>query len=81
MDQKKEMKLVYTVVEGRDGKSFWTRVGVAFVNRDGSWNLKLDAIPTNGTLQVRDREFEERKDDAATPRRNAPAKPQIEAFA
>lgn len=48
------MKVVYTVVERSPGKSFWTRVGVGFVNRDGSMNLKLDAIPVNGTLQVRD---------------------------
>ncbi len=51
------MKMVYTVVD-RAGKSFWVRVGVGFVNRDGSLNLRLDAIPTNGTLQVRD--WEER---------------------
>jgi hypothetical protein len=48
------MKVVYTVVERAPGKSFWTRVGVGFVNRDGSMNLKLDAMPVNGTLQVRD---------------------------
>lgn len=52
------MKMVYTVVERGPGKSFWTRVGVGFVNRDGSINLRLDAIPTNGTLQIRD--YEER---------------------
>jgi hypothetical protein len=75
--QKKEMKVVYTVVEGTGGKSWWTRVGVAFVNRDGSWNLKLDAIPTNGTLQVRDREFDDRQtsqDNGLGARRNGPAK-------
>ncbi len=49
----KTMKVVYTVIE-RGGKSYWTRVGVGFVNQDGSLNLRLDAIPTNGTLQVRD---------------------------
>jgi hypothetical protein len=52
------MKIVYTVVERSPGKSFWTRVGVGFVNRDGSINLRLDAIPITGTLQVRD--WEER---------------------
>jgi hypothetical protein len=53
------MKVVYTVVERSPGKSVWTRVGVGFVNRDGSMNLRLDAIPVNGTLQVRD--WEERE--------------------
>jgi hypothetical protein len=52
------MKMVYTVVDRGPGKTFWTRVGVGFVNRDGSINLRLDAIPTNGTLQIRD--YEER---------------------
>jgi hypothetical protein len=51
----KQMKSVYTVTE-RNGKSFWLRVGIGFVNRDGSINLKLDAHPTNGTLQIRDYE-------------------------
>lgn len=35
-------------------RSFWTRVGAAFDNRDGSVTIKLDALPLSGTLQVRD---------------------------
>jgi hypothetical protein len=50
----KEMKAVYTVIDRGQGKSFWVRVGVGFTNRDGSLNLRLDAIPVNGSLQVRD---------------------------
>jgi hypothetical protein len=50
----KKMKMVFTVVERAPGKSFWTRIGLGFVNRDGSLTLRLDAIPTNGTMQVRD---------------------------
>jgi len=50
----KTMKVVWTVVERGQGKSFWTRVGVGFVNRDGSITLRLDAIPMSGTLQVRE---------------------------
>lgn len=38
----------------REAKSFWTKVGVAFENRDGSWNLELSAIPVSGRLQMRD---------------------------
>ena len=34
-------------------KSYWHRAGVAFVNRDGSINLKLDLFP-NVPFQVRD---------------------------
>ncbi|MFO0663630.1 MAG: hypothetical protein U0174_06740 [Polyangiaceae bacterium] len=55
----KTMKIVYTVVEreaGKEKKSFWVRIGVGYVNSDGSLNLKLDAMPVNGSLQVRDYE-------------------------
>ncbi|HLG20463.1 MAG TPA: hypothetical protein VI895_11705 [Bdellovibrionota bacterium] len=50
-----EMKYVYTIVE-REGlqKKQWMKVGVAFVNRDQSLNLRLDALPVNGLLHVRD---------------------------
>jgi hypothetical protein len=61
--QASKMKAVYTVVNRGEGKSFWTRVGIGFVNQDGSWNLKLDAIPTNGTLQVREWEAQFDKRD------------------
>ena len=50
-----ETKYVYTIVE-REGleKNQWIRVGMAFVNRDRSLNLRLDALPVNGVLHVRD---------------------------
>jgi hypothetical protein len=35
-------------------KSFWTKVGVAFENRDGSFSIELAAIPVNGRLQMRE---------------------------
>ncbi len=50
----KTMKAVFTVVERNGGKSYWTRVGVGFVNQDGSITLRLDAVPVNGVLQVRE---------------------------
>jgi len=48
-------KAVYVITK-REGveKGFWTRIGVAFVNRDGSLNVKLDAVPVNGELHIRD---------------------------
>lgn len=39
---------------GADKKSFWTKVGVAFENKDGSYSINLSAIPVNGRLQMRD---------------------------
>ncbi len=49
-------KAVYAITE-RDGRSFWTKVGVAHLNRDSSLTIRLDALPISGVLQVR----EERK--------------------
>ena len=48
------LKAGYTIVEKAGGKKFWLRIGTAFVNRDGSLNVKLDAVPTTGTLHIRD---------------------------
>ena len=63
-----EKRLVaYTIVEGREGKSYWIRIGRVFSpNRDGSYNIKLDALPMNGVLQIR--EWEPREDQPGTPR-------------
>ncbi len=47
-------KAVYTIIEKQGDKSVWIRIGWASVNRDGSYNLTLDALPVNGKLQVRD---------------------------
>jgi hypothetical protein len=64
----RDMKAVYTVIDRGQGKSFWVRIGVGFTNRDGSINLRLDAIPVNGTLQVREwSEPFERRTEAGEP--------------
>jgi hypothetical protein len=60
-------KAVYTVIE-RGDRSHWLRVGTAFVNRDGSLNVKLDALPVNGTLQVRDADPKEIDSPESVPR-------------
>lgn len=49
----KAMKVAYSITE-RNGRSFWTRIGVAFINKDGSLNVKLEAVPVSGQLQIRD---------------------------
>lgn len=49
------MKVVY-VIQEENGKKFWHRCGVAFDNRDGSVNLKLDLFPQ---LQFQVREQKE----------------------
>jgi hypothetical protein len=52
MDQSK-MKIAYVITQ-RGTQKYWSRVGVAFVNKDGSLNVKLEAIPVSGELHVPD---------------------------
>ena len=53
-DEKREVKEVFVIEEGADSKKYWHRCGVAFVNSDGSLNLKLDLFPAL-QLNVRDK--------------------------
>jgi hypothetical protein len=61
-----KMKIAYVITE-RNGKSYWNRIGVAFVNQDGSLNVKLEAVPVGGDLQIRD--YVPREEQAGTPAR------------
>ena len=60
MTNGKNMKQLVAAVERGEGeakKTFWTRIGVAFENLDGSWNLLFDFIPARvaeTTIQLRD---------------------------
>lgn len=47
---------VFTIINNGDEnkKGFWQRIGVAFENKDGSLNVKLNALPVNGTLHIRE---------------------------
>ena len=61
---KAKMKIVYAItsreaklvkgVPSTPAKPFWNRVGIAFVNSDGSLNVKLEALPVSGELHIRD---------------------------
>jgi ABC-type uncharacterized transport system involved in gliding motility auxiliary subunit len=55
--------------EGENKKGFWTRIGVAFQNRDQSWNLRFDFIPTRmGETTIQLRPFDAKSEsDAAEP--------------
>jgi len=62
--QNSNRKAVYVIRENKNGgKDFWVKVGIAFVNKDGSLNLHLDALPLDGKLQVRD--FSEREESSS----------------
>ncbi len=59
---------VYTIVEReREGKKIWVRIGSAFRNRDGSLNARLDAVPTNGQLHIREVRFGADREAAPLP--------------
>ena len=47
------IKNVYMIQKG-EKTNFWTKIGVAFVNKDGSLNVKLNAVPVDGQMQIRD---------------------------
>jgi hypothetical protein len=47
------MKICYHISQA-GGKSYFNRIGVAFVNRDGSLNVKLNCFPINGEIHIRD---------------------------
>jgi hypothetical protein len=52
MDSSK-IKIAYCISE-RNGKSYFTRIGIAFVNSYCSLNVKLEAMPINGEIHIRD---------------------------
>lgn len=63
----KNMKKIVACVERGEGdnkRKWWTTIGVAFENGDGSWNQRFDFFPTNAnttTIQMRD--FDPKSDD------------------
>jgi hypothetical protein len=65
MSTKNMMQLVAVVERGAgdDKKNYWTRIGVAFENRDGSWNLRFDYLPARmETTTVQMRAFDPKED-------------------
>ena len=51
---------VFAITE-RGDKSYWTKIGVAFVNRDRSITVQLEALPVSGKLQIRSEEKSEQR--------------------
>ena len=51
-----KIKEVYAITDRASmAKAVWSRVGTAFVNKDDSLNVVLDAIPLSGRLQIREK--------------------------
>jgi hypothetical protein len=54
------VKNLYIIEEGADGNKYWHIAGVAFINNDGSINLKVHLFP-NVQFQIRDRKEREER--------------------
>ena len=68
---------IVTPRKGRDGKTFWTKIGVAFENKTGGYNLSFEALPIasmtdDGSIETRAIMMEPRERDDA-PRGNGRA--------
>lgn len=59
-------KVVYAIVE-RGPRKHWLRIGMAFVNRDGSLNVRLDAVPLTGQLHIRENSPRDGRDGSGEP--------------
>jgi len=47
-------KDVYTIVRKEGRKPYWLNIGAAFVNKDQSLTVRLNALPINGELNIRE---------------------------
>ena len=46
--------IAYHVRDREGGKSYWTRIGVAFPHKDGKgFNIQLEVAPLNGQISLR----------------------------
>ncbi len=56
-NENRNRKEIFGIVNRPNSEqSYWTRIGVAFENRDGSWNLLFNFIPTDPQTRVQLRE-------------------------
>jgi hypothetical protein len=69
--QKRSFK-VLSPIEKHNGGQFWMRVGSAYINKDDSINVYLDALPKNFQLQLRELTEEDLQRRASYAERNAP---------
>ncbi len=49
----------FTVRERGEEKAFWVAIGSGWTNRDGSFNVQLDALPIDGKIVLRVRKDKE----------------------
>lgn len=71
------MMVAYVITE-RANKKYWNRIGAAFENSDGSWNIKLDAFPVSGQLHIREPNDDDRAAPDSAPDHDPPPPPRRE---
>jgi len=51
---KKPSHIAYHIREGSGDKSYWSRIGVAWVHQDGNgFNVELATVPLDGRIVLR----------------------------
>lgn len=70
----KRMDVITGVDYERNGekKTRWSRIGVAFANDKGGWDVNLDALPCNGRLKLVEPKPRDSQSDAAEPSGDRP---------
>ena len=53
---KQPSHIAYNVVDGKDNKHHWQKIGAAWPTKDGGLSVKVNAVPLNGEIQLRSRE-------------------------
>ena len=56
----KKYKKIYAIRTHQD-RNFWTNIGIAAVNQDGSMNLIFNLFPNDPNITIQVREWEERE--------------------
>lgn len=70
----KKMMKVLSPVAGKDTtKTHWMRAGIAYENKDGSINVYLDLLPTNGKLQLREFDESDRRGEGSRAASTSPS--------
>ena len=64
----RERREIWGIVD-RDGhdKGWWTKIGVAFPNSDGSWFLRFDYMPARAEIKLQMRKLRDPMESSAAP--------------
>lgn len=66
MAQPKDIFGIKEIETKGEKKSFWTRIGIAFLNQDGSMNCHFDYMPVREGITVHVRDKKEKFENETT---------------